>query len=82
MSDKNNVVEKEVADFMLGALDKAQAVLLKHNAPKVAALLGDLGHVDRSKCPTPLEALKATYQMRKDHFGIQVRGALMDNRVT
>lgn len=53
-------------------LDKAQALCLE-NAPKLAALMGDLGHVDRSQCPTPLEALKTAYQLRTEHCSIQVR---------
>jgi hypothetical protein len=59
-------------EFKRSVLEKAQALCLD-KAPKLAVLLGDLGHVDRSKCPTPLEALKTAYQLRHDYCNIEVR---------
>jgi hypothetical protein len=59
-------------EFKRSVLEKARALCLA-KVPKLAELLGDLGHVDRSKCPTPLEALKTAYQLRQDYCGIQVR---------
>jgi hypothetical protein len=58
-------------EFKVQILEAARA-LCGDEGREVAELLANLGHVDRSKCPTPLEALKAAYALRHKHFKILV----------